>query len=88
MTKATNQPYETHRDGSLKVAIFRNESDKGIRFSAQLDRSYTDDQGQWRTSTSLSNAELLRAARLLTLAYDRIAVLKAQVKNAADEEST
>lgn len=86
MTKASNQPVEVIRDGSLKVAIFKNETDKGVRFSGQLDRSYTDDQGKWHSTTSLSNAEFLRGARLLAQAYDRIAVLKAGVKNAADDD--
>jgi hypothetical protein len=88
MTQATNHPVEVIRDGALKVSIFAHSSDKGVRYSAVLIRSYRDEKdGSWKDSPYLGNGEMLRAARLWTLAYDRIVALKAESKNAVDDEA-
>lgn len=77
MTKTANQPAATLRDGSLKVVIWANPSPKGKRYSVELIRSYKDEQGKWHDTSYLSNGEILRSSRLLTLAYDRIQSLRA-----------
>lgn len=81
MTNSTNnQPVETLRDGSLKASIWGNRNENGVFYSVELVRSYTDEAGNWHDSRSLSNGELLRAARLLTRAYDRVLQLRAEAK--------
>lgn len=72
MTTPTNpnHPVATVRDGALKIAIFANESADGkTRYSGQLTRSYTDANGDWKETRSLSGSEYLRAALLLEQAY-------------------
>ncbi len=72
-TPTKNQPVETLRDGSLKISIWRNQSAKGIRYSTgEVIRSYKDQNEKWQDTRYLSNGEILKAARLLNLAYDRI----------------
>lgn len=81
--KPSNQPVAELRDGTLKIAIFRNEPEKEgdrVRFSGRLTRSYVDSSGQWKETNYLSNAEYLRAANLLTQAYNRELELKAAAK--------
>ncbi len=76
MTDSKNKPIDSIRDGGLTVSIWANESEHGTRYSVELTRSYKDAEDQWQTTHSLSNGEVLRGSRLLTLAYDRILQLK------------
>lgn len=90
MSDKKNKPLETLRRGALKIAIWSNSTDKGIRYSTDgVVRSYPDpnQEGQWKETRSLSNGELLQAARLLQLAddfiYEQIAIEKAKAKSNA-----
>jgi len=76
-----NAPAETLWDGSLKVAIFRNERENGTSFSLESGRIYTDAQGKVRESKSLSGSEPLRMSKLLDKGYDRVGEFKAQIKS-------
>lgn len=70
---AGNKPVSELRDGSIKIAIFRNEGkEEGDRprYSGKLTRSYKDASGDWQDTDYLSGTEFLRAARLLEKAYD------------------
>jgi hypothetical protein len=75
MTDSKNKPVDSIRDGSLTASIWANESENGTRYSVDLTRSYKVDD-KWHTTQYLSNGEILRGSRLLTLAYDRILQLK------------
>lgn len=68
-----NKPVNELRDGTIKIAIFRNEGkEEGDRprYSGKLTRSYKDASGDWHDTDYLSGTEFLRAARLLEKAYD------------------
>ena len=72
MTTETNTPAAKIRDGSLEVSIWKNETEKGIRYTVDgITRSYKLGD-EWKKTKSLSNGEILRSARLLELAYTRI----------------
>ena len=89
MTNETkNKPAATIRDGVLKVNIWANETQYGIRHNIDsVIRSYTDNNGVWKNTYSISNGDILKASRLLLKAYDRIAELEAENKT-SDEKST
>ena len=75
-----NRPVSEVRDGSIKFALFRNESKEqgeGVWYSGKLTRSYRDANGEWHDTDYLSGTELLRAARLLERAYDASLDLRA-----------
>ncbi len=75
-----NKPVSELRDGSLKIAIFRNESKEDankVRYSGKLTRSYKDASGNWHDTDYLSGTEFLRAARLFEKAYDEGVGLRA-----------
>ena len=76
-----NRPVETLRDGPLKVAIFRNESERGESYSMVPGRIYTDQgTGEIREASSLGGSEPLRMAHLLTKGHDRITELREKRK--------
>lgn len=84
MTNEANKPIDTLRDGAIKAVIWKNElKDGGVRFSVDLVRSYTDEQGNWKDSHYFSNGELLRVAHLASKAYDRLGKLRAEIKSDA-----
>lgn len=72
-TSTAHPPVSELRDGFLKIAIFRNEPKKegdSIRFSGKLTRAYQDAAGTWHDTEYLSGADYLRAANLMTQAYN------------------
>lgn len=77
-TTSSNEPIVRVRDGMLQIAIWKNESEKGRGFysTSAVKRSYKDDAGNYHETMSLSGTQLLQAARLYTLAYDRIRELE------------
>ena len=90
MTKSHNKPVSEVRDGSLKIAIFRNaakEEGERARFSGKLTRSYRDANGEWHDTDYLSGSEYLRAARLMEKAYDAELTHKTTEKNDKPEPS-
>ena len=75
-----NKPVDTIRDGSLKVAIFKNQRENGVSFSLEAGRVYTDQQGNFKEAKSFSSNESLRVARLFEKGYDRVEQFKTQQK--------
>ena len=76
-----NRPAATHRDGSLEVAIWRRDTDKGPVFNTERTRSYQDPDGNWRKTHAIPERELLRAARLDQKAYESILKLREQARS-------
>ncbi|MGD9693603.1 MAG: hypothetical protein AB7G17_07260 [Phycisphaerales bacterium] len=73
MTTTNAKPIDTIRDGSLKATIWKNAGEKGDYYSVRITRTWRDDQGNYHDSDSFSGSELLRVARLASMAYDRSA---------------
>jgi hypothetical protein len=77
MTTETKPPVAKIRDGNLEISIWENETEKGTRYAADgVIRSYKVGE-EYKNTRSLSNGELLRAARLHELAYTKILELRA-----------
>lgn len=60
-----NAPIQKFTLGYLSVNIWKNQSNGRDFYSADLQRSYKDDGGEWQNTTSLGAADLLNAAKLL-----------------------
>ena len=87
MSKQTKQrPVETVRDGSIKAAIWKNESEKGAFFVVTFARTYKDKEGNLQDTESFSGSQLLRLARLADKAYDRTAKLAKAARAQDDNE--
>ena len=78
--KRGNAPAETLWDGSLKVAIFRNERENRVIYSLEPGRIYTGKDDRIHETKSLSGAEPLRMAKLLEKGYERIHEFKQAMK--------
>lgn len=88
MSKKQNtktRPVETLRDGALKAAIWKNESENGDFFAVTFARTYKDGKGDLQDTDSYSGAQLLRLAHLATKAYDRVAKLTREARASDDE---
>ena len=73
-----NKPFQTLRDGAVKVSIWKNDGEQGPFFTADLTKSYKDGQGRWQDTRSLSETDILKAAHLLGNAYELIKAERAQ----------
>ena len=78
-------PIDELRDGALKASLWYKSGDNGPFITVSLARTYTDSQGRVADSNSLVGTDLLRAAHLLTRAYDRSAVLIREFRNTPDQ---
>jgi hypothetical protein len=82
------RPVETLRDGAIKAAIWRNESENGAFHGVTFSRTYKNGSGDLQDTNSFSGTQLLRLARLAEKAYDRAAKLTkaARATDNADAE--
>jgi hypothetical protein len=64
----SNQPAHKIQRGVLKVTIWRNKSDKGTFYTANLTRGYKKGDDMWKETDSLGEDDLLPSRKLLDLA--------------------
>lgn len=83
-TQSTRKPIKL-RDGAISAAIWANESEKGTFYSVTISRTYKEGE-IFRDINSYSGTELLKVARLASLAYDYIASKRAEGNTDADTE--
>jgi len=87
MANETKQrPVDTLRDGAMKAAIWKNESENGAFFAVTFSRTYKNGGGELRDTDSFSGSQLLRLARLAEKAYDRTSKLVKAARTAADND--
>jgi hypothetical protein len=75
--KEKKLPEKKFRAGAICITIWRNETEKGSYYTAQLDRSYKDKNNDWQRTASMRLSDLPKAALLLNKAYEYL-VLKNQ----------
>lgn len=60
-SRETNKPVYTDRRGRMKLAIFANETDTGIRFSSEITRSWKEEkeggEGEYRSTHRLDEQD-------------------------------
>ncbi len=82
--KATaNKPVEELRLGTIKAAIWQNESKNGTRYSVRITRLYKDGE-EWKTSDSFGRDELPLVAKVADLAHTWI--FRANQRSEDDDE--
>jgi len=62
------KPQHEIRLGSIKAAVWRNESETGARFNVKLSRIYKDGD-TWKSSDSFSRDDLLVVGKVADLAH-------------------
>lgn len=85
--QSKNRPVETIRDGSIKAAIWRNETSEGKAFfNVTFARTFKDAKGDLKDTESFSGTQLLRLARLADKAYERAGKLAKAEKVLGEDE--
>ena len=64
-----NRPVETLREGPLKAALWRNESERGAYHSVTLARTYKDRDGQLQETSSFRAKDMLGLSELARRAH-------------------
>ena len=77
MADSTKQPAFSLRDGRVKLTCWANQNDNGIFHSVVVVKSYQDANQEWKDTAQLSGTEMLKAANLITKAYNKIGDLTA-----------
>lgn len=68
--------------GSVAAAIWRNESQGKPYYNANFELRYQTKEGVWQTGESYGPMELLALAKCADLAFNEIAALRKQDKDA------
>ena len=66
-----NKPIHEVRIGAIKAAVWRNETEAGVRHNVTLSRLYKDDD-QWRSTDSFGRDDLLLVAKVADKAHSWI----------------
>jgi hypothetical protein len=66
----------------ITAAIWRNDTGKGAAYSVTIQRSYKNADGEWKSSESLNEGDLLLAGKVLDLAHTEISKLRASDRQA------
>ena len=82
-TATANKPVEELRLGTIKAAIWQNESKNGTRYSVRITRLYKDED-EWKTSDSFGRDELPLVAKVADLAHTWI--FRASQRSENDDE--
>jgi hypothetical protein len=66
--------------GHIHAAIWRNESEGAVYYNTTFSARYKDAVGEWKTSATYTQLDLLALAKCADLAFDQIERLKKQDK--------
>jgi hypothetical protein len=79
-TDKAKKPAEKFRDGTIEVAVWRNESEKGPWFSATASRSFKQGE-EWKQSDSFGKDDILPLCKLLDQAHSWILNQQQQLRS-------
>ena len=75
-------PVETLREANLNSKIWENQHDKGVNYNTTFSRSFQDQDGQWRQTSSFGENDLLRLSNLASRSHDAVRELREQQREA------
>lgn len=67
-----NEPASKIKLFPISAVIWRNETEKSVRYSVTFEKSYKDSTGKWQSTSSFSESDLLLVAKAANLAHDEI----------------
>ncbi len=68
MSTETKKPVHEVRIGSIKAAIWANDTEKGVRHNVTFQRLYKDGD-EWKSSDSFGRDDLLLVAKVANMAH-------------------
>lgn len=77
MASSKAKPVHEIRLGAVKAALWKNDTDSGIRFNVTLSRLYKDGD-DWKNTDSFGRDDLLLVAKVADLAHTWICEQQAQ----------
>ena len=80
-TEASNKPIQTFRRRGVKVSIFENKSGEATFHKIAIQKLYREDNGTWKTTTSLGRDDLPIAQLLIGKAWEFILDQEAEPSN-------
>jgi len=80
MPTPKHPPVATVSVGHVQAAIWRNVSEGSIFYNTTFSLRYREMGGEWKTSTSYTQLDLLALGKCADLAFDKIEGLKRQDK--------
>lgn len=83
----SNKPVKTYFDNNVRVAIFRNTGKNGVFYSVKDTAVYKDNDGAYQNGDSYTGTQPLTLANFMTQAHNHILELKAQDREANQEET-
>ena len=81
------QPVEQVRIGGIKAAIWRNEGNERPWFNVTFQRLYRTQDGQWQSTASFAQSDLLALAKVADAAHSRILRLTADDAKARQSDA-
>ena len=84
MTASTDQPVAEVRIGSVKAAIWRNDTEGGVYHGVTFSRLYRTDEGDWRSTSSFGGRDLLLLAKVADAAHTRVLELRSASREGTD----
>src|ERR1035438_4748772 len=69
---AKKGPIDEIRVNGCKVAVWENQTDKGVRHNVTFQRSYLDTDNKWQTTDSYGLSDLLAHRAAVDLAISRL----------------
>ena len=73
MPKTNDRPVHEVRMGSVKAAVWKNDTSNGVRFNVTFSRIYKDkEEDQWRSTDSFGRNDLLVVAKVADTAHSWI----------------
>ena len=75
--ESDNRPVDEMRLGRLKAAIWKNQTESGVRFNVTFSRLYKDADDKWCDSDSFGRDDLLLLAKFADQVHTRLYELAA-----------
>ena len=73
-------PIEEIRIGTVKAAIWKNDTKGGVYYNVTFSRLYRTDEGDWRESSSFGRHDLLALAKVADDAHTRVLELRGELE--------
>jgi hypothetical protein len=70
MQKPKDKPVHEVRIGAIKAALWKNDTEKGVRYNVAFSRLYKEtDEDQWKSTDSFGRDDLLVLAKVADVAH-------------------
>ncbi len=87
LMKQPTKPIHEVRLGPIKAAVWKNETETGVRYNATFSRLYRDGE-QWKSTESFGRDDLLMVSKVADLTHSWICAQNQEDHNATQATSS